>query len=97
MSTINENIEKIASHYGLINQIDKTCEESAELISDLIGYKFSATDKHLSKIIEEIADMEIMIDQLKMLLQIDDMAIIAAKSYKTERALTIIRKNEIEE
>lgn len=48
----------IFNHFGAAAQIEKTCEEMIELADALeTGYKFN--------IIEEIADVEIMLEQMK--------------------------------
>lgn len=68
-----KSIKKIASHYGLPIQKVKTVEELGELIvvlqKDILGSVFSSlNDKFLSdEILEEIADVTIMLEQLIML------------------------------
>ena len=55
-------LREIAKHYGLESQKIKTCEECAELIQALLK-----DDK--DHIAEEMADVEIMLEQLKYLYQ----------------------------
>lgn len=68
-------IEKIARHYGIDHQSRQAIEEMAELTQALTKFwKYTGTDgtvlKSLkSNISEEMADVEIMLDQLKILFQ----------------------------
>ena len=57
---INKDLKFIADHYGLEGQTKKCDEELNELIEALGG----SSDIHLA---EEIADIEIMISQIKYL------------------------------
>ena len=61
-----EELEKIANHYGKAMQKLKTCEECAELIQALLK-------GDVVHIVEEIADVEIMIEQIKMLYAVRDL------------------------
>ena len=57
---------KIINHYGFINQALKLKEELAELIDATDGYvNFTDTEAHF---LEEIADVEVMCDQMKLYL-----------------------------
>lgn len=62
---IDERLARIAVHYGKNPQSLKCCEECAELIQAII----KGDVKHIA---EEIADVEIMTEQLKMLMGIRD-------------------------
>lgn len=62
---IDERLARIALHYGKNVQSLKCCEECAELIQAIC----KGDIKHIA---EEIADVEIMTEQLKMLLGIRD-------------------------
>ena len=65
---IQEQLTVIADHFGLDSQLNKTKEESAELIQAISKVKIEGfTPRRLSGFIEEIADVEIMIEQLKYL------------------------------
>jgi len=74
---MNENIIKIAKHYGIEAQARQTMEECAELIVALnkyLRFKYagqSVRDDYFdirNNIEEEIADVEIMLEQIKCLL-----------------------------
>lgn len=58
-------ITKIAEHFGLENQKVKTIEECSELITAI-------AKNDINNIIEEIADVQIMLRQLVHLYDIED-------------------------
>ncbi len=82
----------IANSYGLENQLEKTIEELAELI---VAIKKDDRDN----IAEEIADVEILLDQLVYLFTKEDSDFInefvAIKQRKVERQMK--RLEEVEE
>lgn len=69
----DERVEKIADHYGLKHQIKKLIEESWELIAAALAYlllkKSEARKDHM---IEEAADVAIVIAQIVYLLKYDE-------------------------
>lgn len=83
---IDAYLKQIADHYGLENQTDKCKEELHELIEALNG-----GDPHLA---EEIADVEIMIAQIKYLRNLLDERIDGIKQYKIERQLQRIENGD---
>lgn len=88
-------LKKIALYYGITPQLGILQEECAELIQ--------AISKHLrgepkDNMLEEIADVEIMIDQIKILLDGYDLqAISHIKENKIDRQLARIEAREREE
>ena len=79
----SENIKRIANHYGKDNQSIKTIEELSELIQAIAkGFTFEYT-QHIT---EEIADVEIMLEQMKYLMGIKEDVDIVKKN-KIERTL----------
>lgn len=76
--TLKRDIHKIAEYYGL-KQLDKTIEELNELTEAI-----NERDAH--HMIEEIADVEIMTAQLKMLLYLED-DVERMKRFKVDRQL----------
>ena len=69
MKPVDERLKQIAEHYGLESQIDILQEECAELIQAVSKYRRSGFDEDVPFcIIEEIADVEIMLSQIKYLL-----------------------------
>ncbi len=78
-----EILKKAIEHYGSQNQMMVAMEESSELIqaiSKCIRYPDDIEVKQ--HITEEIADTLIMIDQLKIILDIKDYEINCYKDYK---------------
>ena len=70
---MKEKIQKIADHYGLQHQLNKTVEELIELVQAIQDYSFKLgmRDDEISTehVAEEIADVTIMLDQLQYLLE----------------------------
>lgn len=86
---INEDLKYIADHYGLEHQLGKCKEELGELIEAIASTNDEA-------IIEEIADVEIMIDQVKHLMCASKIVELY-RSYKISRQLTRIAKEQSNE
>lgn len=61
------DIEKIALHYGFTSQSRQTIEEMAELTVALSKMHREYSKKNLDNIIEELADVQIMIEQIMYL------------------------------
>lgn len=58
-------MDKAIKKYGIVFQMHIAIEEMSELTKELI--KYLRDNDNVDKIAEEIADVEIMIDQLKIL------------------------------
>lgn len=81
-------IKQITDHYGM-KQIRQAAEELAELIVALHHYERvynSGLDASMH-VAEEIADVEIMMEQIKHILNIPEPLIADWKQYKIRRAL----------
>lgn len=66
---MQKNIERIAEHFGTKTQLAKCQEELSELIIAISKLNTcKAEDNVMVGIIEEIADVEIMVEQIKYLL-----------------------------
>lgn len=91
--TLNSQIEMIADMYGYGAQSEILIEEMAELTQAILHRKRGRTQA-LDEIIEEIADVEIMLKQIKYLLDIPDIEIHNVKAYKVERQLIRIGRAE---
>ncbi len=64
---------RISTHYGYDNQVfEKQPEEVDELQEAFIDYFKEPTHEHWLHIIEEAADVHIMIEQFKMLIKPED-------------------------
>lgn len=77
---INKDLKYIADHYGLEHQLGKCKEELGELIEAINSFDERA-------IIEEVADVEIMLSQIKYLRDIPDEQLDVVKKYKIQRQL----------
>lgn len=64
----DEKTKKIADHYGMESQIDILQEECAELVQAVSKYK-RGKDDDFSHLLEEMADVTIMIEQVLYLLE----------------------------
>ena len=79
-------LEKAIKHYGVENQIMQSIEEIAELIqaiSKCIRYKDDIEARN--NLVEEVEDVLIMIDQLKIIMDIKDYELECYRQYKLER------------
>lgn len=82
---------KNAEHYGYEAQSNQLVEECAELIQAVSKYRRAAAkgeDEKLitmGNLIEEIADVEIMLEQIKYLLKIPEEDLLAYKQFKINR------------
>lgn len=83
---MDDRIKKIADHYGIDSQLNILQEELSELIQAIS--KFRRGDP--SHILEEIADVEIMLDQVKYLLGNPEIPRVVV-----EKFIKIIREDKI--
>lgn len=98
--TDEEKIKKIADTYGYDSQSRQCIEEMAELIQAINKYwrkdlKCGQLEPSKLSIIEEIADVEICLAQMKYLLEIHDEDINKAISKKLDRQLKRIKENNL--
>lgn len=85
----DERIKTIADHYGIENQMRQLAEECSELA---VEASHSARIGTTVKIIEEIADVEIMIEQVVYLSGIDRKDIYECIQYKLDRQMKRIKE-----
>ena len=92
----NNVIGEIAKHYGKKAQSMQTCEECAELIQAVSKLTRGETTSavRIMSLIEEIADVRIMMSQLMYLYGIPESEISNQIEEKLKRQLERIRKNE---
>ena len=86
-----EKVKEIAEHYGLKNQLRQLAEECSELS---VESSHSARHGTTVKIIEEMADVMIMIEQIVYLAKIDKCDIEDCINYKINRQLKRIEEEE---
>ena len=86
--------KKIAEHYGYEAQSNQLVEECAELIQAVSKYRRAGgngqittkkADIALENLVEEIVDVEIMLEQIKHLLDIPEDNLQALKIFKINR------------
>ena len=79
-----QNIEN-AEHYGYEPQSNMLIEEMAELTQAISKYRRDNSKKNFDNIIEEIADVEVMLHQIKHLLGINPKYVEQIKIEKVNR------------
>lgn len=102
---MNDDIEKkqleIIKHYGIGNQMDLLAEECAELIVAVSKFrrtKFADLEFELSyNLVEEMADVENVIEQIKLLIPGAARLIETIKDNKVNRQLHRIMQKEMSE
>ena len=87
----DERIKTIADHYGIKKQLRQLAEECSELA---VEASHSARKGTTVKIIEEIADVQIMIEQIIYLAKIDKCDIEDCINYKLDRQMKRMEKEE---
>ena len=60
-----QQCKQIFEHYGEEKQLDKLLEESEELIEATMKYQEDKSEANLNHLAEEMADVEIMLRQIK--------------------------------
>ena len=99
---ISQELKKIANFYGYEAQSSQLIEECAELIQAINKYRRATSGRGLplpdyksavtfENLIEEIADVEIMLGQIKYLLSIPEEDLEAIKLFKINRTKERIR------
>lgn len=92
MNSIHDMCIEIADRYGYPAQSNQLIEECAELIQAINKYRRYGNTESLKNYIEEIADVEIMLEQIKHLLNVKDDEIEGVKLYKLKRTLSNMDK-----
>ena len=87
----DDRIKKIADYYGIKRQLHQLAEECSELA---VEASHSARKGTTVKIIEEMADVLIMIEQVIYLAEIDMCDIEDCINYKLDRQLERIKEEK---
>lgn len=82
----------IAMHYGMKAQSMQACEECAELIQAVSKLTRGVTEMRILALVEEIADVRIMMSQLMQLYGIHEAEVVALVEEKMKRQLARIRE-----
>lgn len=85
---------KIIEHYGENHQRFKAAEELSELQTLILQDANKNGKVPKSRIIEEIADVYVMLSQLKTIYKIDGRDLEPVIEYKVDRTLKEIEQNE---
>lgn len=96
MNGYKKDLTKILGHYGAHNQICKTTEELAEACSACMKYQTELTEENFEHLAEELADVQIMVDQLRMIVPNLAERIEAYKGFKVKRQILRVNKELIE-
>ena len=86
-------LEKAIEKYGE-KQLDQAQEELAELIVAISKYKRNENKFTISNVIEEIADVRIMLKQVMMFLDIKEFEVKSEEIYKLNRLKKRMLKDE---
>lgn len=86
----NNRYQKIIEYYGINNQLKKLTEEVYELQESILE------QHNIEHILEEYADVEVILEQIKQYFKLDDDKIELIKDYKVARQLYRIRKQNNE-
>ena len=85
---MNENnpiLLKAIEHYGVNPQIDIVIEEMSELTKALLKHRRYGTADTYNAIREELADVEICLEYIKLIYSIDDKSLEFIKNFKLDR------------
>ena len=85
-----KDLEKIIRHYGTHNQIEKTKEELEEMIEAL-------DENNFAHIVEEFADVMVMLNQIAIIYAIDMDILEDMMKYKIQRTLLRMKGIELNE
>lgn len=91
---MENNLEIIIDTYGYEKQSRKAIEELGELTVAINKYIDSPLESNFNNLVEEIADVEIMLGQLKIIHDIDNDLIDRVKKEKINRELSRINKDK---
>lgn len=89
--------ERLRAKFGEENQLTKAIEELAELQKEVCKCIYAGINTDINNLIEEMADVQIMIEQIIHIYEIDQKDIQEAKVKKlirTEKMLDDLRKDE---
>ena len=86
--------ERNIKYHGIEQETTIAMEECSELIQAISKCKrYGCVDKYRDNLIEEMTDVLIMIDELKMIYQISDVDISDIRQYKMNRQSYRIKNN----
>lgn len=97
MKEYRKGLQTIATHYGAHHQIGKAAEELAEACEACLEYHSVLTRENFEHLAEELADAQIMIDQLRMIVPNLAETMEVYKAFKIKRQLERIEREKEKE
>lgn len=98
---MKDKLLKIINNYGVTNQLKKLNEECYEFIEAVSEYrdvevyiKTPAYEFHRKHMIEEFADVMVMLEQFKAYYELDNQEIMDIMEYKINRQIDRIEKGD---
>lgn len=93
---MKDKLLKIINHYGINSQLKKFNEESYELIEAITDFEYNKYitygDFFFEHLIEEFADVMVVLEQFKIYYNLDNQRIIEIMEKKIDRQLERIKK-----
>lgn len=96
LMTYHDAEKQILEHYGPQKQELQAVQELTELILLLVARPDQRGDNYEQNILSELADVQIMCEQIQIMHKISNRDIADMKSYKLRRQLARIEKEEDE-
>lgn len=93
--SVREKQRKIYNHYGLDHQLEKLGEECLELALGIL-HRDKPGNENFRNIVEEMADVKNIIEQIEQQNLDIEKGIMAWTEYKTDRELDRIEKGRLE-
>ena len=87
----NKKLLFIINTYGTKNQEDIAIEELSELQKAILKYRRNSSGKRRKKVIDEIADVSVMLEQLKIIYSCHK-EVAERVDYKIDRQIKRIKK-----
>ena len=81
---IKNDLVAIINHYGVAKQLDMCIEECAELIQAISKFKRKESNETVKNLIEEMADVSIMLSQLSIIFDNDELSKIMGEKVKRQ-------------
>lgn len=86
-------LQEIIKHYGVNPQMDMAIEECSELIKALLKFRRNSNNSAWEAVIDELADVEIMISQMKIIFDCSG-EVESRIDFKIKRQIERMKENE---
>lgn len=91
---MKQEYEDIIGHYGEEKQMHKAVEEFLELAT-VVQQDANKGKRHRQKVLEEIADAEHMIAQLKIIYELEESELDTMKEFKITRTMERMKRSRM--